>query len=189
MALIQILLLCVALNLDAFCFAFAFGIKKTKLSWLNILTICIIDLFMLGAGLFISYALQSVVQSNLLTILGACILMVLGAYYIISFFIKGHLHSVSCSAAAVADKNNVLSFKEALFLGFVAGIDGFAAGLASSFSLSNIFIMLSIFFAVIFGFIFCGSVLGYKISKKINLDFSWVSGLILIGIGVVRLVW
>ena len=110
------------------------------------------------------------------------LLFLLGVINLVKFFLK-------CKEKNLDINNDkYLSPSECLILAFVLTPDGFSASLACGADKTNCIVFLIIFVITTFLAIFTSSVLGYKLSKKIKLNLSWLSPTFLIIYSVVKLV-
>jgi putative sporulation protein YtaF len=83
--------------------------------------------------------------------------------------------------------NNVNS-KEAFYLAVALSLDALAVGFASA--LGDINLKLVVLFSLITDavFVWVGLLIGRKFAEKSKLNLSWLSGLILIGLAVMKVV-
>ena len=189
-----VVLLCLALNLDALCVAFAYGVKGIRLSFFNIIVIVIIDCIMLAVSLSAGGLLYSVIAEMTMTIVGAIVLIALGIYNIIMSIVKNCIKKDDKTSVFVdetnidKDKNKILSFKETAVLAVVLGIDALVSGFAYGFDLTYSFIALGMMFMLASISLILGGALGLKLNKKSIADLSWIGGIILILIAVWRLI-
>ena len=86
------------------------------------------------------------------------------------------------------NKDNILSFKEACLIGFVLSIDSFSAGigLGGESAFPYLIIILSFVFELLLSFV--GYKFGRKLSTNKKFNLSWLSGIILIVLAILKLV-
>jgi len=208
---VQAIILVAALSLDAFVASFSYGVNKIKIPFASCVVITLIASSFLAAALFIGAAFSSVIPSSVAKGLGAGILIVIGTAKLFDSLIKGYikkhngvdkkiafkLSSLSFilsiyadPAVADADESKCLSVREAAALAIVLSIDGLTAGLGAGLAAENVLSILFIIGVSIIGgvlFILLGALLGRFVAKKSNLSLAWISGLLLIGLGVASL--
>ena len=89
--------------------------------------------------------------------------------------------------AADADCSRSLEWKEILLLGFAMSIDSLTAGAAAALSEGQVWITVFLAFAVGTVMMEGGLRIGRSLSGKRQRDLGWVSGLLLMGVGVSKL--
>jgi len=85
------------------------------------------------------------------------------------------------------DDSRTLSYSEAFSLALALSIDGLAVGLGAAFAEVNS--MLVITNSIIIGLmaVLLGSFIGKKVSEKVSLDLSWLSGAMLVVLSFMKL--
>lgn len=102
-----------------------------------------------------------------------------------------HLHFIldvyADPQVADLDLSHTLSPKEAITLALAMSIDGLAVGFGSA--LMNISTIMVLLFALILGFtaVKIGCFFGNKIATHLTFDLSWLSGVLLIILAIIRL--
>lgn len=191
-------LLTTALSADAFASGFAYGANKIKISFLSVTVINVVCTAVLAVSLFLGKAIGSVIPSVVTVAVCACILILLGLVKIFDGLIKkGFRKSGStilnlCANPEKADFDNskTLSVKEAFFLAIALSLDGIAVGVGSGIAEQSLTLYTAIIcFSFVTGavLILAGAVLGRKLAAKTTLNLSWLSGLILIGIAIMKI--
>lgn len=189
-----LILFCIALNLDVLFAAFAYGIQGIRFSVFNIVLIVFIDCAMLAVSLFFGGLLYGIIDTRIMTIVGAVVLIALGVYNITISIIKQNLKKNDHASVFVdvvnadKDKNKLLSFKETLILAVVLGFDALLLGFSYGFSLTYGLIAVGIMFVLSGTSLILGNTLGTRFSKRSMVDLSWLGGVLLILIAVLRLV-
>jgi len=207
----QNLLFVVALSLDAFAVALSYGASKIKISFFSSVTISLICSISLGAAIVLSsiiFLLLPLANSVVMG-LGASLIILVGIFKLYDNLIKDFLKKNNFTKVSFRKKNSSktllriyieptkadldysksLSIGEAVVLSIILSLDSFVAGLGlGQISGSNLLLLIILSFIVCGGFLILGSSFGRILKKKIKLDLSWLSGLVLIGIGLFSLV-
>lgn len=93
---------------------------------------------------------------------------------------------------ADADKGGLLSAREACSLGLALSIDsmaaGIGAGIASQTAVWTVMLPVCLVFAVSMAAIAAGEFLGNRIAEQCSSDFSWIGGLLLMVLALLK-VW
>jgi len=205
---IQVIMLVGALSLDAFVASFSYGVGKIKIPILSALIITIISTVVLAGALYLGALFSSILDARVAVGISSAILIIIGVVklsdsliksyikknqdldkkiYFKFFSLKFMLNIYADPIVADVDESKTLSAKEAFTLAIVLSLDsltaGFGAGLAH-----NGFLWIIGFSAIAsIAFIYLGALLGRAVSKKAKLNLSWVSGTILIVLGIVRI--
>ena len=197
----ETLLLVLALSLDAFVASIAYGTNKIKIPLSSATLMSIICSSFLAIALFLGSLVKNFIPSNITTLTSFIILLVLGIYYLFESLIKTYLRKQQnlnkklqmniCNMCFVldiyldetkADLNNSknLNLKESIYLATALSLDSLAVGFAESLGSINYFQV--IIYSLICGFIsiILGTLIGRKIVEKIDLNLSWLSGVLLI---------
>ncbi|MGI5850439.1 MAG: manganese efflux pump, partial [Christensenellales bacterium] len=88
---------------------------------------------------------------------------------------------------ADVDYSYVLSPLEAVSLAIAVSLDGLAAGFGAG--LANFNILEVLLFSLVFGIfaVFLGCYIGNKIAEKLKINISWLSGVLLIVLAILKL--
>ncbi len=210
---IQLIILALALSIDAFGIGISYGFKKIKFDFLSILVISMISLVFSSLSIGFGNIIEDIFSEKFLGFISILILVLLGIFIIkkglekeenqqdninnmpkdISFFIKGLGLTIKIiKNPSSCDLNNSFKIeaKEALFLGIALSIDAIGTGIAVS-SFDGYAILFPIFIVIFqLSFLFLGSLLGSltKFSKLDESKISMISGLTLIFIAILRLI-
>lgn len=203
----EVLLLVFALSLDAFVASIAYGTNNIKIPLVSVAIINIACSSILTISLFLGLIIKGLIPGNATSIISFLILMLLGIFYLFQSLIKAYIIKVSNLNKEVRlkmadliiniyvdetnadfDNSKNLSPKEALYLGIALSLDSLAVGFGSS--LGDINYIQVIFLSLCFGMvaIWLGMFIGKKIVEKSNINISWLSGVILIILAVMKLV-
>lgn len=206
--LLEILFLSLAICLDSFMSAFGYGISKIKIPFLSALIMASVSTFCLAVSCLLGLLFSSFISATVIKYLSFSLLLIVGLFKFFSellkliiskkvegggqvelklFNFKFYLHIIADSTKADIDKNKILSSLESLGLGFLLAIDSLGVGL--SFGMQNGFQVLLIAISFLFTLIsiVLGACLGKNIAKKIKLNLSFLSGLVLIILAFIKL--
>lgn len=205
MHLISTLLFAISANIDNFSVSIAYGIKEIKIGkWSNIL-IAVIS----GIGTFLSMSIglfiTKLVSARIANILGCTILITLGVWFIINYFISTNkkkviklneiknnpmIYKEILDNPEKADKDNSGSIdtKESVTLAFALTINNFGLGIGASITGLNVLLTTccTIFFSIIA--ILLGYLIGNScLSKLLGKYAPLVSGIIIVSLGIYEL--
>lgn len=203
------ILLVLALSLDAFVASMAYGTNKIKIPFLSIVIINIVCSSFLASAMFFGSQIKKFLPEGITLTLSFAILFLLGVYYLLESIIKSYLKKRFDTSEKVriklfdiwliidiyvdgtkADINEskILDSKEALYLAVALSLDSLAVGFGSS--LGNIDYLQVIALSLVVGIIsiWSGIFFGKKIVEKTNINLSWLSGIMLIILGILKLI-
>jgi len=206
---LQAWVLVIAIGIDAFVCSFGYGASKVKIPFKSVMIINLVCSALLAVGLFFGTTIGVFLPEVVAEWAAFAILFSLGIFKIFDstiknlirkrngvdkevnfslFNLKFLLKVYANPEDADVDGSKVLSPKEATPLAVALGLDGlsvgFGVGIGAAAATSAFLIVgLSLISDIIA--VVLGCFLGNKIAKRISLDLSWLSGVILIGIAVV----
>ncbi|MFY4774632.1 sporulation membrane protein YtaF [Metabacillus sp. RGM 3146] len=207
---LQLFILAIAVSLDSFSVGFTYGLRKTKIPGKSIFIIACCSAASLLAAMFIGHALIAVFPESVTKELGGYILIAIGAWVLIQFFLpeKEHIpdedektifnleikslgiviHILRRPSCADIDKSGAINGIEALLLGLALSLDSFGAGFGAAL-LGYSPIVLSISVAVMSSvFLIMGLRSGRLFSALSWLEkFTFIPGILLILIGIWKL--
>lgn len=200
------ILLVTALCIDAFSASFVYGINKTKIPVNSMVIISAICTGVLALSISIGSLIKQIIPANITELICFIILFVLGMIKIFEYLLKEYINKNQKSEKrfkifdvnfvltvyadnikADMDNSKDLSSKESVYLALALSLDGFAAGLGSAMVDINYFqiIILSLISNILA--VSIGYFLGKIVTKILDLDFSWLGGLILIILAFTKL--
>lgn len=205
--MLESLVLVCSLCIDSFVASIAYGTSKIHIPKLSAIIINLICTLTLAFSLFLGSIVKSFLPDNLPSILGFSLLILLGIYRIFEYIFKSYISKkflldqplkfklfdfnfvlkvYSDEIKADFDKSKYLSSKEAFYLALALSLDSIVVGFSSS--LCNINYLQVLTLCIIIGFISisCGVIIGKKFAEKINIDLSWLSGVLLIFLAFLR---
>ena len=206
--MIESLLLITSICLDAFFASIAYGTNKIKIPFISSFIISLIGALILGISLFFGGFIKEFLPNNLAVILSFFILFIIGIYRLFEGIFKAFIQKkrsldkpltfklfdmnfvlqvYADETIADYDKSKTLSPKEAFYLSIALSFDSLAVGFGSS--LGEINFIQTIILCFIFGLICIslGHIIGKKLLEKINVNLSWISGIILIILAILKL--
>lgn len=205
--MMEILLIVLVLSLDAFVASVAYGTNRIRIPFTSIIIINVVCTSFLTFSLFFGSLFRKVFPQNTATIISFIILFTLGVYYLFESLIKRYLENKSKQkiklklfniwfivdiyideTKADLDDSKSLSSKEALYLAIALSLDSLAVGFGSA--LCHVDFPLVVFLSLFFGIfaIWVGLLIGEKFNEKLKLNLSWLTGVILIVLAVLKLV-
>lgn len=205
--IINALLFSLALSFDSLATFFGYGLTKIKVSFKAIFIISLLNTLTLAIGITLGYLLSSFITNSLTKYISFALLFLVGLIKLIAEFIKTWLEKKINQSASVikifnfkllfkvaldpsfADLNDdkLLSLKEALLIGIVLSIDSLGVGLGSGMNISYPYFLIIFAFLIGLLFSYIGNILGKKFSRKIKINLSWLSGLLLILLAFLKL--
>jgi len=207
----QAWMLVIALGIDAFACAFGYGASKIKIPFKAVMLINIVTSGLLSAGLFFGTAIGHFLPEEAAEWIAFGILVALGIYKLFDSAVKkairkrnGINKNIEFSLfklnfllkiyanpeAADADESKELSLREATPLAVAVGLDGLSVGFGVGIAAATANVLLIVGLSLISDIlaVVLGCYLGNKIAKRLSLDLSWLSGVILIGIAVAGII-
>lgn len=206
---IEILLLVVALSLDAFVASFAYGTDNIKIPFSSFAVLNFICTLFFAVSLILGDILTPHLPPHFTRYLCCFLLAVLGLVKLFDSTIKGYIRKqhklfkkinfklfqvnfiltvYADPQKADSDKSRNLSAGEALSLAVALSLDGLAVGFSAG--LGTIPLWQAIVFSLLGNMlaIWAGSFTGRVVAKKTSLDLSWLSGVLLIVLAVLKVV-
>lgn len=204
----QLFMLVTALSLDAFAASFIYGADNVKIPAASVATITALSTGVLFFFLFLGKWFGSLISPNTASVLCFLVLFILGIAKLFDSTLKSLIKkskigsrnlcfSISSlnfiltvyadPATANGEDISVLSPAEALSLGIALSLDSAAAGFGAGMMVTNLPILLLLSLFLNTAAVLLGSVLGRALIKKVNLDLSWLSGLLLLVLAFFKL--
>ncbi|HLR34724.1 MAG TPA: sporulation membrane protein YtaF [Tissierellales bacterium] len=206
--MVESLLMVLAISLDSFAIGLAYGTKNIRLPKKSLLAINIVCTTFLAVSIFFGSTVKNVLHENTASIISLIILVILGSYYLLdsileSFLKKGKSRDKKIKfefpsiqiiidiaidgTKADINKSGDIDLSESIYLAIALSLDALAVGFGSSLGSINIKEVLISFFFINILAITSGFHIGNKIISKAKINLSWISGLILIFLGLSNL--
>lgn len=205
--MLESLLLVSSLCIDSFVASISYGTSKIKIPIRSVIIINFVCTTTLACSLFIGSVFKNFLPGTLPVVLGFIILTSLGIYRLFEYFFKSYISKkTKCDypltfklfdfkfvlqvylneTKADFDKSKYLNSKESFYLALALSLDSLAVGFGSSlYSINYIQTLLLCFIIGVLAVSF-GVFLGQKFSEKLHLELSWLSGVLLIILAIVR---
>ena len=204
----QLLLLVIALSVDALMASVAYGASKIRIPLASKIALSGISSFSLFLAIKIGNGIGGLLPLGFARGFSFSVLFLLGMSRFLEGMLKESLKKHSASESPIlfefldfhfivevytdntkADKDHSksLSVQEALTLGLILSLDGIAAGIGSGLLVKGTALVLILSFLITLFAIKIGSLLGKKIKEKWNLKGNWISGVLLMLIALLRL--
>ncbi|QUH21379.1 sporulation membrane protein YtaF [Alkaliphilus sp. B6464] len=201
------ILLVLALSLDAFVASIAYGTNKIKIPFISVAIINIACSSVLAFSIFLGSIVKKIIPVNITSVFSFLILLFLGVFYLFQSLIKAYIAKPSNQnkevqlkmsdliiniyidgTSADFDNSKYLNPKEAIYLAIALSLDSLAAGFGSS--LGNINYIQVILFSLFWGMIaiWLGVFIGKKFAEKLDINISWLSGVLLIILAIKNLI-
>lgn len=206
--MLESLLLVLSLCVDALVASFAYSTTKIKIPVVSSIILTAISTLFLMISIALGSLIQGLIKDDVAHIICFIILFLLGFLRLFEGLLKNYLNKKALSphnievtlfnfklvlnvyadvTLADLDHSKSLSTKEALYLGIALSLDSLIVGFGAALAPISFFEVT--LFSIIFNFlaIALGSFIGSKCAEKIDIDLSWISGLILIVLSLLKL--
>lgn len=203
----QDIMLVTAVSVDAFTAAFSFGADKIKIPPVSAVIISLICTAVLTGSMLISSAIGGFIPEKLCRGIGCSILTIMGTVSLFQNLLKNSLRKrqgeggfsfrflnidfVICvyldETKADCDCSKSLSAREAVTLAIALSADSVASGFGVGLGKTNLCLIAAASLAAGILSVWTGSLLGRKTSAG-KPKVWWLSGIILIGLGLCRYV-
>lgn len=207
-AVLEAVMLVSALSMDAFVASFAYGTNKIKIPFRSVAVISVICSSILAAALLLGGAVRSVIPPYLTGIICFIILFLLGIVKLCDSTVKSlirkkknmhkelafsllHLNFILNIYAdpeeADSDMSKILSPGEAASLAVALSLDGLAVGFGAALAKVNPVQIVGISLVTSIIAVMSGCFVGNKIAEKVSLNLSWLSGVMLMILALLKL--
>jgi len=174
------ILLIIAVSVDAMSFGFSQGIKKLKLNFFIIISMSLLSTLLFAIPLNLSNILIYYLNEKILNIVNGLFLIVLGLYYLYTF--------IKNSKKIKIEEIPKFKIKNFLSTTFIISLDASFTGLLNGylFSYINLIIGVIIYFFITFLSLTITHIIGLNISKNSNIDLCFISSIIFIILGLLK---
>lgn len=182
MIIFSALFLAVVISIDTLAAGFAYGANSIKVPLRHIIVFDIISSVTVGIALFFGYIVGNYMPPAMTLGLSIGILVFLGCYKLLQCFIT------KVKGKTISPRQ--ISWAETITLAVGLSLDGLAVGIGVSIhNVTLVFCLVATLFSLVIDLIFfiIGHRIGDKTTKKTRLDLSWLSGVVLIFLGLLKL--
>ncbi len=206
--ILNIVLLVTALSIDALVAGFAYGVDKIRIPFVSMVIIGGLSAISLMISLLAGRGILAELPPGFARFISISLLFVVGLIKLFDGTIKCiirrkepvrkqldfHMFDLRFLLTIYADPNKadadqggLLSAKEACSLGIALSIDSMAAGIGAGIAAVPIAVPVFLSFFMGAAAIGTGMVLGNRVAAKYSLDISWIGGLLLILLSVLKM--
>lgn len=197
-----------AISVDAFTASFSYGAERIKIPPISVLIIHLVNVFFIYFSIFVGKRLTECIPMSLIKYICFAILTLMAVAKLLDGIIKSHLNNKTLKKDitfsllsahfilsvyinpknADADCSKLLSTKEAIVLATSLSADSIPIGI--NFGLSSFSPIFAISFLVIINeiAIHFGNFIGKKASEKLLPDISWIGGVVLLLLAILKLI-
>jgi putative sporulation protein YtaF len=196
-----------SLCIDSFVASITYGTSKIHIPPLSTIIINLVCTLTLACSLFIGSIFKGFLPGNSPKILGFFLLMFLGIYRLFEYIFKAYISKYSKNDSPLTfkifdfqfvlqvyadeikadfDNSKSLNIKESFYLALALSLDSLAVGVGSSLYGINYGQVLILCFVIGTLSVSFGVFLGRKFAQKLHLELSWLSGLLLILLAIIR---
>lgn len=200
-------LLVIALSVDSFLAALAYGAERIKIPLRSAVLIALIGVVFLSISLYTASFIQQFIPAYICCWISFVIFFLIGIsslfqgalkkflsnckrkklsfeYSGISFVLDVYLDETK----ADIDQSKCLSLKEALYLAIALSIDSLVSGFALGIGIVNPFMVLCISFCIGILSVLVGSYIGQKVLCLTSVNLSWISGILFLILACSRII-
>ncbi|MGL5652363.1 MAG: sporulation membrane protein YtaF [Paraclostridium sp.] len=207
--MIESLILVSSLCIDTFVASIAYGTDRIKIPFYSNLVINFVCSLFLAISLALGGFLKDFLSPNTASVLSFALLLSLGFFRLFESFFKTYVRKFSSVGAPLTfkvfdfkfvleiyanetkadyDKSKTLTLKEAVYLAVALSLDSLAVGFGSSLVSINHLQVVILSFVIGTCCLFIGVRIGKKFIEKVDLNLSWLSGLMLIVLAFIRFI-
>ena len=206
--IVQAIAISLALSIDAFAVCFAYGAQGIKIPMRSVQLINLICSGVTGLSLLAGSFLENLIPSWLTTTISVTIMVLLGLFKLLDSFTKAlirrhnYFHKkyqfslfslrfililYADPEKADLDRSATLELAEAASLAFALSLDGIAVGFGAA--LANICPLAVFLFSFLIGMalMLLGDLLGRRLAKACPFNLSFLGGVILIVMAIIKL--
>ena len=201
------LLLVSSLCIDSFVASISYGTSKIRIPPLSVIIINLVCTSTLACSLLIGSIFKSFLPGDLPVALGFLLLMALGIYRLFEYIFKSYISKCSKSDSPLKfklfdfqfvlqvyaneikadfDNSKSLNIKESFYLALALSLDSLAVGFGSSLCTINYIQVLILCFVIGILCVSLGVFIGRQFAQKLHLELSWLSGVLLILLEILR---
>lgn len=172
-----IILLVLAVSLDAFSFGLAQGFNKNKISFFYAFCMSALSTVLFAVPLYLSSYIYKYLKSSICYLINGIILLLLGLFYLKNAVFKKKNEKTD---------NIALNFKNCMVSVFPISLDAIFTAFLSGYELNYVVFGIVFYFIVTLLFIYVPNKIVLKLSKKFKFNADWLSGIIFIILAILK---
>lgn len=185
---INTIMMASVLAIDAFVASFAYGSNRTKVPFLSRIIIVLIIVFMLALALIAGSMLTGLISEWIATLISFSVLFMLGVFRL-SFSIEEMFREENKNQAPKTQPyTSTIKPVEAVSLAIALALDDFAFGIGAGFVDINIIAIIIASLILNFLAIMLGIYIGKRLVSKLDLNLTWLGGVLLIILAFTKLI-
>lgn len=188
-------------SLDVFSFGITLGISKERLSFLKSLIFTAVSLLLFAVPLTLSGVVATFISSGVCYLINGVALLCLGGWYL-GKYISAEIEKRAFLAKFAPcinlyifervfyNKNRVrlnMGLKSVIFCAVPVNLDAFFTALLIGNELGGFFEVCALYIILTFLALTLGHIVSTKLRQFISLNFSWVSGVLFILLGLLKI--
>ena len=195
------ILILLAVSLDVFSFGLTLGFDKIYLSSIKAMFFTLVSCIIFAVPLALSKLLFYIIPKYICFLINGVVLLLLGVCYLSFFIFKQFIKrsKFKQNGSNTSNFNNrqgkyhritnspETGLKYLAFCAVPVNLDAFFTALLSGFSFGNFYLVLVLYFVFTFIAVYASNKISFFISKKINLDLTFISGILFIVLGILKL--
>ena len=197
----QTILILLAVSLDVFSFGISLGVKKQNLSAPKALYFTLVSTLLFVIPFSLSFVFAKFVPAHVCYLINGSVLLALGFVYFQVYVLKNFITPPKSSKKRPnlpqtqnkqenyhsTSKHGNLSLKWLTFYTIPVNLDAFFTALLVGFSMGNYFFVLATYTIFTFVSVFISNKIAINLSNKIKFDLSFVSGILFLILGALKL--
>lgn len=184
--MLEVLIFAFSISIDAFGYSLGFGARKIKLKFVDFLLLNFINIFILSTFLIIFPGITFLYNNPLLEHIGSLLLLAFGIFYVTKSFLSLFIKKKE-KLVFLRNENNTLLFSDLLILMLVFVFENLFSTFVFYSNLGHPFLFVIFTFMFHLFFFLLGFSIGNKIVKVVNIDTSFISGMIFLSLSCYNL--
>ena len=171
----MIIIFAISLSLDGFFVSLSYGLSNIKIRFIHSILIGFINCIILAFSLFTSNLLQTIISKNICAWIGGILFIILGIGSILQTSKQEH-HSITS-----------INCRNSISLAIALSLDSLLSGIGFGLINENYINLLLCVFLIHLLALQIGYYIGVHIHLKKELHLSWISGTMIILLGIYKL--
>jgi len=178
-----IIILVIAISFDAMSYGLAQGLKNIKINFLCSFIMTIISTIIFTIPLYLSKFVAKYLNEQICDIINGIVLILIGIIYLFKYF-----NQLKNREQLEKNKNQTcLKIKNGIIAIFPISLDAIFTAFLNGYTLDFVIFGVSFYFIMTFISIYILNLIGLKLTNKTSLDLGFLSSLIFILIGTLKI--